>query len=120
MKLWNALIKTAGGRLARVEFESPSHWRGDAAAQAKSAYGASEVVSIDPATIPVKDAPSAPRPNISTAALVSTSFLDHAVGWLVIVPIVAICMALPIIPIAAAVGYAVWFTVKLAKTGPWN
>ena len=46
MKLWNALIKTAGGRLERVEFESPSSWRGDAIAQAKGAYGASEVVNL--------------------------------------------------------------------------
>tara|TARA_B100000287_G_scaffold257797_1_gene242305 strand:+ start:145 stop:483 length:339 start_codon:yes stop_codon:yes gene_type:complete len=48
MSLWSATIKTAGGRLERVEFDCPSSWREDANAQALSMYGATEVMHLMP------------------------------------------------------------------------
>ena len=119
MKFWNALIKTAGGRLERVQFESPSYWREDAIAQAKGAYGASEVVSCNPVPIEV------PHVNPSLAAVKQTanvvasagvSLLDYAIGWLVIVPVGMIFVWQPWLLGVVIVGGVVWFSVALAKT----
>ena len=124
MKLWNALIKTAGGRLERVEFESPSSWRGDAIAQAKGAYGASEVVNCNP-TVPYVDPSTAsdvaPVKSTSSPLLLGLSdVLGNIVGYLVILPALYVMVAVPTFGIGVIVGGVVWFTVALAKTGPWN
>ena len=124
MKLWNALIKTAGGRLERVEFESPSSWRGDAIAQAKGAYGASEVVNCNP-TVPYVDPSTAsdvtPVKSTSSPLLLGLSdVLGNIVGYLVILPALYVMVAVPAFGIGVIVGGVVWFTVALAKTGPWN
>ena len=124
MKLWNALIKTAGGRLERVEFESPSSWRGDAIAQAKGAYGASEVVNCNP-TVPYVDPSTAsdvaPVKSTSSPLLLGLSdVLGNIVGYLVILPALYVMVAVPAFGIGVIVCGVVWFTVALAKTGPWN
>ena len=124
MKLWNALIKTAGGRLERVEFESPSSWRGDAIAQAKGAYGASEVVNCNP-TVPYVDPSTAsdvaPVKSTSSPLLLGLSdVLGNIVGYLVILTALYVMVAVPAFGIGVIVGGVVWFTVALAKTGPWN
>jgi len=119
MKLWNALIRTAGGRLERVQYESPSYWREDAIAQAKGAYGASEVVSCNPAPVVVPHVNPSMEATKQTANVVASggvSLLGALFGWLVIVPIGYIFVVMPWLLGVVVVGGVVWFSVSLAKT----
>ena len=93
--------------------------------QAKGAYGASEVVNCNP-TVPYVDPSTAsdvPAPVKSTSSpllLGLSDVLGNIVGYLVILPALYVMVAVPAFGIGVIVGGVVWFTVALAKTGPWN